>query len=43
MKNLTHQRGYTLYELVITIVSIGMFLIGCAVICAGYHFLLKFW
>lgn len=44
MKNkLTHQRGFTLSELVITIVAIGLFLIGCSVIFAGCHFLLKFW
>lgn len=40
---LAHQRGYTLTELVITIVAIGMFLVGIGVICAGCHFLLKFW
>lgn len=39
---LAHQRGFTLADLVITIVAVGFFLSGCSVIFAGCCLFLKF-
>lgn len=40
MKN---QKGYTLFELVFTLVAIGTLLWGIAMLYIGIHFLIKFW
>lgn len=41
MKN--SQRGYTLYELLITIMAVGMLLLFVFAIIAGIHYTIKYW